>query len=124
MAFSLLSISTSSLTFKLSFAAAIVVVIAVSFFSLLDQNSSINPLIERRFEESEIIGIVGAVGPESFAFDRHGDGPYAGVSDGRIIKWLRNESRWLDFAVTSPERYGFISYFSLFLWLLEHVLFS
>ncbi|XP_016442415.1 protein STRICTOSIDINE SYNTHASE-LIKE 2 [Nicotiana tabacum] len=107
MAYSLLSLSNSSSTFKLSFAAAIVVVIAGSFFSSsLDQNSSINPLIEKRFEESQVIGIVGAVVPESFAFDRHGDGPYAGVSDGRIIKWLRNESRWLDFAVTSPERDG------------------
>ncbi|OIT03566.1 PREDICTED: protein STRICTOSIDINE SYNTHASE-LIKE 2-like [Nicotiana attenuata] len=106
MASSLLPISNSSSSFMLSFAAAIVVVIAVSFFSLLDQNSSINPLIERRFEESEVIGIVGAVGPESFASDPHGDGPYAGVSDGRIIKWLRNESRWLDFAVTSPDRSG------------------
>lgn len=45
----------------------------------------------------------GAVGPESFAF-RHGDGPYTGVSDGRIIKWQRNESRWFNFAVTSPHR--------------------
>lgn len=48
----------------------------------------------------------GAVGPESFAFDATGSGPYTGVSDGRIIRWQANESRWVDFAVTSPERYG------------------
>ncbi|KAJ8541798.1 hypothetical protein K7X08_002614 [Anisodus acutangulus] len=102
MASSVLSLSNSSLTFKLSIAATVIVMIG-SYFSF-DQN----PLIEKRIvEESEVIPIVGgAVGPESFAFDPHGDGPYAGVSDGRIIKWLPNETRWLDFAVTSPERDG------------------
>ncbi|KAI6696907.1 hypothetical protein NL676_017026 [Syzygium grande] len=29
----------------------------------------------------------GAIGPESFAFDPRGEGPYTGVSDGRIVKW-------------------------------------
>lgn len=56
--------------------------------------------------DPSVIPIVGAVGPESFAFDSNGDGPYTGVSDGRIIKWQRNQSRWIDFAVTSPERDG------------------
>lgn len=67
-----------------------------------------NPSIATRFiEESEVMGVVdGGVGPESFAFDPHGDGPYVGVSDGRIIKWLPSETRWLDFAFTSPERDG------------------
>jgi hypothetical protein len=47
----------------------------------------------------------GAVGPESFAFDPHGEGPYTGVSDGHIIKWHRHQNRWEDFAVTSsPHR--------------------
>lgn len=46
----------------------------------------------------------GAAGPESFAFDRLGGGPFTGVSDGRILRWRANESRWVDFAVTSPER--------------------
>jgi hypothetical protein len=46
----------------------------------------------------------GAIGPESFAFDPHGEGPYTGVSDGRIIKWNPRESRWVDFAVTSSHR--------------------
>ncbi|KAI4386557.1 hypothetical protein MLD38_004483 [Melastoma candidum] len=46
----------------------------------------------------------GAFGPESFAFDPSGGGPYTGLSDGRIVKWLANESRWSDFAFTSPER--------------------
>lgn len=49
----------------------------------------------------------GAAGPESLAFDRGGGGPFTGVSDGRILRWRANESRWVDFAVTSPERLVF-----------------
>lgn len=50
----------------------------------------------------------GAAGPESLAFDRRGGGPFTGVSDGRILRWRANESRWVDFAVTSPERLVYI----------------
>ncbi|MCD9638731.1 hypothetical protein HAX54_022869 [Datura stramonium] len=102
MAFSVLYLSNSSSTLMLWFAATVIVVIGS--FLTFEQN----PLIERRLvEESQVIPIVGgAVGPESFAFDPHGDGPYAGVSDGRIIKWIPSEIRWLDFALTSPDRDG------------------
>jgi hypothetical protein len=48
---------------------------------------------------------VGAIGPESFAFDSLGEGPYTSLSDGRIIKWQGDKKRWIDFAVTSPNRY-------------------
>ncbi|AES81260.1 strictosidine synthase family protein [Medicago truncatula] len=48
----------------------------------------------------------GAVGPESFAFDPHGEGPYTGVSDGHIIKWHHHQNRWEDFAVTSSPHRG------------------
>ncbi|XP_074279638.1 protein STRICTOSIDINE SYNTHASE-LIKE 10-like [Silene latifolia] len=42
------------------------------------------------------------IGPESIAFDCKGEGPYAGISDGRIIKW---EGRgWTEFAITNPYR--------------------
>ncbi|GMN60908.1 hypothetical protein TIFTF001_029999 [Ficus carica] len=56
------------------------------------------------FDDFESLPIVGALGPESYAFDGHGEGPYTGVSDGRIIKWQENQRRWIDFAVTSPNR--------------------
>ncbi|XP_071721241.1 protein STRICTOSIDINE SYNTHASE-LIKE 2-like isoform X2 [Rutidosis leptorrhynchoides] len=59
-------------------------------------------------DDAEVIQIDGgAVGPESFDFD-HGDGlsPYTGVSDGRIVKWIASERRWIDFAVTSNKRDG------------------
>ncbi|PIN18318.1 putative alkaloid synthase/Surface mucin Hemomucin [Handroanthus impetiginosus] len=82
----------------LSFAFGVVVVAIL----LLYFDHSIN-----ENQESMVIPIPGgAVGPESFSFDGHGGGPYTGVSDGRIIRWLANESRWVDFAVTSPERNG------------------
>jgi hypothetical protein len=38
----------------------------------------------------------GAAGPESVAFDGAGGGPYAGVSDGRVLRWLPTERRWIE----------------------------
>ncbi|KAH9623870.1 hypothetical protein KSS87_001260 [Heliosperma pusillum] len=43
-------------------------------------------------------------GPESVAFDCKGDGPYTGISDGRVIKWQGQIQGWTEFAVTSPHR--------------------
>jgi len=37
----------------------------------------------------------GAAGPESVAFDGAGGGPYAGVSDGRVLRWLPTQRRWV-----------------------------
>uniref|UniRef100_A0ACD6A3E3 Uncharacterized protein n=1 Tax=Avena sativa TaxID=4498 RepID=A0ACD6A3E3_AVESA len=33
-------------------------------------------------------------GPESVAFDAHGEGPYSGVSDGRVLKWNGDKIGW------------------------------
>ncbi|KDP31453.1 hypothetical protein JCGZ_11829 [Jatropha curcas] len=33
------------------------------------------------------LDLPGVIGPESLAFDCNGNGPYVGVSDGRILKW-------------------------------------
>lgn len=43
-------------------------------------------------------------GPESLAFDCAGEGPYTGISDGRIFKWEATQRGWLEFAVNSPHR--------------------
>lgn len=62
--------------------------------------------INNHFNSSvlEALPIDAAFGPESFTFDPAGGGPYTGVSDGRIIKWLPDQRRWIDFAFTSPNR--------------------
>ncbi|KAL6846072.1 hypothetical protein ACP4OV_023520 [Aristida adscensionis] len=39
-----------------------------------------------------------AFGPESLAFDHRGDGPYTGVSDGRVLRWRGRRRGWTEFA--------------------------
>ncbi|TKY54974.1 STRICTOSIDINE SYNTHASE 12 [Spatholobus suberectus] len=43
-------------------------------------------------------------GPESVAFDRNGGGPYVGVSDGRILKYVGPNEGFKEYAYTSPSR--------------------
>ncbi|KAK3139292.1 hypothetical protein QOZ80_5AG0380820 [Eleusine coracana subsp. coracana] len=45
----------------------------------------------------------GAVGPESVVFGEEGEGPYTGVSDGRILKWRPAERRWEEHSCSAPE---------------------
>jgi len=53
---------------------------------------------------ARLLHVTGAVGPESLVFDSHGEGPYTGVADGRILKWEGKERGWTEFAVTSSNR--------------------
>ncbi|XP_052175731.1 protein STRICTOSIDINE SYNTHASE-LIKE 10-like [Diospyros lotus] len=53
---------------------------------------------------AEIVHLTGAFGPESVAFDADGEGPYTGVADGRILKWLGVDRGWVDFAFTTSQR--------------------
>ncbi|CAN1259836.1 Protein STRICTOSIDINE SYNTHASE-LIKE 2 [Linum perenne] len=46
----------------------------------------------------------GAIGPETFAFGGDDGGPFTGVSDGRVLRWVEAERRWTDFAFTSQTR--------------------
>lgn len=62
------------------------------------------PVSRDQLHTAEIIEMAGAVGPESLAFDPNGDGPYTGVADGRILKWLGDGLGWTDFAVTTSQR--------------------
>ncbi|XP_022718023.1 protein STRICTOSIDINE SYNTHASE-LIKE 10-like [Durio zibethinus] len=50
------------------------------------------------------INLTHVTGPESIAFDCKGEGPYVGVSDGRILKWQRQSLGWKEFAIPSPIR--------------------
>lgn len=43
-------------------------------------------------------------GPESLAFDRRGGGPYAGVSDGRVLRWRGRRLGWTVFAYNSKHK--------------------
>ncbi|KAJ0965445.1 hypothetical protein J5N97_026583 [Dioscorea zingiberensis] len=45
-----------------------------------------------------------AIGPESLAFDTQGQGPYTGVSNGRILKWQGHTLGWQQFATTTHNR--------------------
>ncbi|KAI5649198.1 hypothetical protein M9H77_35203 [Catharanthus roseus] len=40
-------------------------------------------------------------GPESLEFDIYGNGPYAGLADGRIVRWMGDELGWDTFALVT-----------------------
>ncbi|KAG0521835.1 hypothetical protein BDA96_08G195500 [Sorghum bicolor] len=43
----------------------------------------------------------GVTGAESLAFDRRGQGPYAGVSNSRVLKWGGSARGWMTFAYST-----------------------
>ncbi|KAL8160908.1 hypothetical protein V2J09_012397 [Rumex salicifolius] len=61
---------------------------------------------------AQIIPVPGAFGPESLAFDPNGDGPYTGVADGRILKWIPQDR--LRFDKRSGNLYIADAYFGLY----------
>ncbi|KAL3525443.1 hypothetical protein ACH5RR_013815 [Cinchona calisaya] len=88
----------------LSIPLVLLIALLVSVSQLATASPQPNNNYWRR--HSQVFPIPGAVGPESLAFDRYGGGPYTGVSDGRIIKWQASQNSWIDFATTTPYRYG------------------
>ncbi|KAG5386274.1 hypothetical protein IGI04_037744 [Brassica rapa subsp. trilocularis] len=91
------------------FSTAIVTIIAV-LASLSSQKGSgvfAPPKISGSrdvFPSAKVLNLTGASGPESIAFDPSGEGPYVGVSDGRVLKWRGESLGWSDFAYTSANR--------------------
>ncbi|XP_027124312.2 protein STRICTOSIDINE SYNTHASE-LIKE 10-like [Coffea arabica] len=63
-------------------------------------------IVSCQIKDSKNFLIYDATGPESIAFDWYGGGPYTGISDGHIIKWVAILNRWVDFAITTPYRIG------------------
>ncbi|WZY82197.1 hypothetical protein YC2023_028581 [Brassica napus] len=49
-------------------------------------------------------------GPESLDWDPRGEGPYVGVTDGRILKWRGSDLGWVEFAYSSPHRDVFFAF--------------
>lgn len=98
----------------------VVAISVVLLFSLTDFSGERlkhgESMLSVHLPDFRLIPTTRASGPESFVFDFSGDGPYTGLSDGRIVKWLANDSRWIDFAVTTSTRYALLSasYFFIF----------
>lgn len=42
-------------------------------------------------------------GPESIEFDPEGRGPYAGLADGRVVRWMGGNVGWETFAIVNPN---------------------
>nr|GMD90846.1 protein STRICTOSIDINE SYNTHASE-LIKE 13 [Ipomoea batatas]GME07889.1 protein STRICTOSIDINE SYNTHASE-LIKE 13 [Ipomoea batatas] len=42
-------------------------------------------------------------GPESLEFDTLGRGPYGGLADGRIVRWMGDNAGWETFALVTPN---------------------
>lgn len=42
-------------------------------------------------------------GPESLEFDILGRGPYGGLADGRIVRWMGDNAGWETFALVTPN---------------------
>ncbi|XP_060188370.1 protein STRICTOSIDINE SYNTHASE-LIKE 10-like [Lycium barbarum] len=81
-------------------ASTLLLIISATTALIVSVNLAVDP--QNGLPKSEVMQLKGAVGPESIAFDRNGEGPYTGVGDGRILKW--QGSYWDDFAVTSSQR--------------------
>ncbi|CAH9082156.1 unnamed protein product [Cuscuta europaea] len=71
------------------------------FFFTLNRKVMTSPNLQNY---DELVLPTGVVGPESLSFDCVGQGPYAGVSDGRILRWNGSNQNWIEFAVTTPNR--------------------
>jgi len=53
-----------------------------------------------RFAKLEFVDQV--FGPESLEFDNLGRGPYTGLADGRVVRWMGEEIGWETFAIVTP----------------------
>ncbi|KAJ3681082.1 hypothetical protein LUZ60_015571 [Juncus effusus] len=97
-------LTTLSLPMKTKFLLTIAMAVAIASVSLSTiQRDKVGPtVVELREDDLEYISLEGAVGPESIVFDPNGDGPYTGISDGRILKWQGEAHQWMEYASTSP----------------------
>lgn len=86
-------------------AAAIIAILAVvSYQTLFAADNVEGTKMVLPFAKTIPIPVAG---PESIEFDPQGEGPYAAVVDGRILKWRGDDLGWVEFAHTSPHRFLF-----------------
>ena len=72
--------------------AAAAVVAAAAILSSPDARSDVAVLEIGGDGRVELVPMdAGAAGPESLVFDGGGGGPYAGVSDRRVLRWVPGE---------------------------------
>ncbi|XP_074294202.1 protein STRICTOSIDINE SYNTHASE-LIKE 10-like [Silene latifolia] len=79
------------------------IVFTLMFISLI----SFNELVPVSGETNKYVKLPlgqNQTGPEAIAFDCKGEGPYVGISDGRILKWQGHHIGWTTYAVTAPYR--------------------
>ncbi|RWR77043.1 protein STRICTOSIDINE SYNTHASE-LIKE 10-like protein [Cinnamomum micranthum f. kanehirae] len=79
----------------------------ITILLLLLSSSPHLPQVQARVDivrDFSLIALPAPIGPETIDFDSAGEGPYTGVSDGRVLKWLGDEGGWIEFATTSRER--------------------
>ncbi|PIA63382.1 hypothetical protein AQUCO_00201016v1 [Aquilegia coerulea] len=91
---------THDFSLRRPFSLLVIVFCIIACFTLsiqIEENDNKADLFQR-------LQLKSVVGPESFGFDCNGDGPYTGVSDGRILKWQGSQHGWTEFAVTSQHR--------------------
>ncbi|XP_024376265.1 protein STRICTOSIDINE SYNTHASE-LIKE 10 [Physcomitrium patens] len=72
--------------------------------------SGISRDVESKLQAAEILGQGEIFGPESLAFDAQGNGPFTGLSDGRIVRYDGPELGWTSFATTSKNRSAICDY--------------
>ena len=59
-------------------------------------------------------------GPESLEFDNVGRGPYTGMADGRIVRWMGKDVGWETFALVT-KNWCVVSLLDLFLFVFGFV---
>ncbi|KAK9118714.1 hypothetical protein Scep_016807 [Stephania cephalantha] len=76
-------------------------IISLSYLSVSLADDEIKSVVVKNYTRLQLMS---ASGPESLAFDCNGEGPYTGVSDGRIFKWDEANHAWVEFAIPSISR--------------------
>ncbi|KAE8736006.1 Protein STRICTOSIDINE SYNTHASE-LIKE 10 [Hibiscus syriacus] len=94
-----MSTAILKLTLLTAFVALLSIILSPKFLAPPEVPGS-----NTHLHEAQTIHLPSAFGPESLAFDPHGDGPYTGVADGRILKWQAHALGWTDFAFLSARR--------------------